>query len=595
MPDPDPRSGPAPQPRIQEARWFWEVVRQYRSLYGHVALASLLVNLLSLAMPLFVMNVYDRVVPNHAFESLWVLASGLCLACLTDFALRNARARLVDVAGRNADVLLLGRFMDTLLDIRLDHSPRSTGQLAAQVREFEYLREFFTSTTLLALIDLPFVLLFILLIFWLGGPLALIPLLALPGMALCALLIQWPFRRAAERQVRRSARKNALLMEIAANLETIKAAQLHSSLIRRWDLAVDEDAEASMRARGLGALAAHGMLSANILLNAALVVAGVYRIAAGEMSMGGLVACVILLGRSTGPLTQLARLLSQLHKAGLALQALHRFMLLPREHLCGDGRAESAGHVDAERPTITPPSAPLFTHTNFRVADVFFRYPGQDPHTWALRGCTLRISQGEHVGIVGASGSGKSTLARLCLGLYEPDRGTLFLGDVDLRRLSVRAVRDRIGFLPQDICLFGGTLRENLTMAWPAPPPEEELLRVADLAGVLDFARLHPLGLDMPLGERGAGLSGGQAQAVALARALARNPEILILDEPSSNLDNAAEQRLRNRLRPTLQNRTLLLLTHRLSLLELVDRVIVLDGGRVIRDGPIAAVLKGTP
>ena len=590
--------------RLADAVWFWEVIRRYLPLYGHVALASFLVNLLSLAMPLFVMNIYDRVVPNRAFESLWVLSVGVTLAFSMDFLLRNARTYFVDLAGRNADVILLGRFMDVLLDRRFDGQARSVGATVAEVREFEHLREFFASTTLLTLIDLPFVLLFLGMMFLLGGWLVMVPVLALPCMIGFSLLVQLPFRRAAEAQMRQSVQKNGLLVEIAGALETIKAAQMQPALSRRWDLVVDRGAQTTVEARRLGALAANGVLFVNMLLNVLVVIAGVYLIAAGSMSMGALIACVILMGRVMAPLTQLAGLFSQLQKSRLALKNLHRFMLSPLENPAPAtvDEAEDFGSVrEGEEPG--PPedrpgnmaidsAATSILRADLRADHVFFRYPGQDQHQWALHDLNLRIGHGERVAVVGGTGSGKSTLARLCLGLYTPVQGDMLLGDVDMRRLPMRTVRRNMGFLPQEICLFSGTLRDNLMMAWPEPPSEDELLHVAELAGVLDFARLHPKGLDMPLGERGVGLSGGQAQAVALARALARNPQILILDEPTSNLDEAAEKRLRDRLRPTLAGRTLIVLTHRLSMLDLADRVLVLNQGRLVQDGPVEKVVQ---
>lgn len=599
-------------PRLRDAQWFWAVIRHYLPLYKHVLLACLVVNILTLAMPLFVMNVYDRVIPNKAVETLWVLALGAMLAFGMDFILRNTRTYFVDLAGRNADVVLLGRFMDVLLDMRFGGAQQSMGGLVSQVREFEQLREFFSSTTLLTLLDAPFVLIFLALIYILGGPLVFIPLLTLPCMVLFAYVLQEPFRRSAEAQNRQNSRKNALLVEIAAGLETIKASQMQPFLSRHWDRVVDEGARATAEARRLGALAAHASLFINVSLSLLLVVCGAYRIFEGQLSMGGLIACVILQGRVMAPLMQLATLFTQWQRACVALRVLTRFMESPlenpadvaplREQAASSPRADSAlvsphftleeeGQAEMRDRAVDVPARSLLV-ADLRADKVFFRYPGQDGHTWALEDVSLSIKQGERVGIVGATGSGKSTLARLCMGLYQPMQGRMLLGDVDMTRLPMKAVRSRMGFLPQEICLFSGTLRDNLLMAWPAPPTEEELLEAAEVAGVLDFARLHPLGLDMPLGERGVGLSGGQAQALALARALARKPEILILDEPSSNLDVEAESRLCQRLRVTLPGRTLILLTHRLSLLEMVDRVIVLDKGRLTQDGPISAVVR---
>lgn len=565
--------------------WFWGALARQAPLYGHVAVASFMVNLLGLAMPLFIMNVYDRVVPNSAFESLWVLASGVVLAVGLDFALRAARIRFVDMAGRNADVLLLGRFMDALLDTRLDATPAaSVGGLAAKVREFEHVREFLGSTTLLTLLDFPFVLLFMGGIFLLGGPLVAIPLLAAPCMAAFAWGVQWPFRRAAERQIHHTARKHALLGEVAAGFETIRAARLERALARRWDVVVDEAAAAAVQSRIIGSLAAHSALCVNALLTATLVVAGVYRIAEGLMSMGALIACVILLGRCMGPLSGLVTIINNLHKTRLALSQMQTLLQLPMEN----PPRETPSGQEEEAHAVT--SIPV----DIRLEHVSFRYPGQDSHALALRDINLHIRQGERIAVIGPTGSGKSSLARICAGLFLPTEGRMLMGNVDIRHVPMRTARRRMGVLPQATHLFSGTVRDNIRMAWPddVPCDDDTLTDVAELAGVMDFARLHPLGLDMPVGEQGRGLSGGQAQAVCLVRALVGNPHLVILDEPTSNLDGAAEERLRVRLTPFLAGRTFIVFTHRLSMLRLVNRVVVLDNGRIVRDGPVQDMVK---
>ena len=616
--------------------WFWGVLRHYAPLYMHVAVASFMVNLLALAMPLFIMNVYDRVVPNNAFESLWVLAVGVVLALLLDMGLRVARTRFVDMAGRNADVILLGRFMDALLDTRLDALPAtSMGGLAASVRQFEFVREFLGSATLITLLDLPFLLLFLALICLLGGPLVFIPLLGIPCLALLASAIQRLFRHSAEQQLRHMVNKQALLGELATGFETIRAARLERRLLARWDKVVDDAAQSSAEARQLGALTGSAMLFFSSLLTVGIMLGGVYRIAEGAMSMGGLIACVILLGRCTVPMSGLVSLLSSLHKTRLALSQMSRILALPRENPLpetppgvvpsGIGGHDVALSADAqEKPapptalsssqvspqdvteqalgvvpahagsSIIPVTDVQALPVDIRLERVGFRYPGQDALTLALRDITLHFRRGERVAVLGATGSGKSSLARLCAGLYLPTEGRVLLGNVELHRLPMRTVRRNLGFLPQAVHLFSGTVRDNIAMAWPGEgaPDEDAVLVAAELAGVMDFAREHPLGLDMPISEGGHGLSGGQAQAVALARALLGNPQTLILDEPTSNLDMAAEERLRQRLLPFVQGRTLLLLTHRVSMLHLVNRVVVLNRGTVIKDGSVQEVLK---
>lgn len=592
---------------LKKDQWFWGIITHYAPLYVHVGLASFMVNLLGLAMPLFVMNVYDRIVPNSAFESLWVLTIGILLAVLLDFVLRNARAYFVDTAGRNADVLLLGRFMDTLMDTRLDAAPAaSVGGLLAKVREFEYVREFLGSSTLITLLDFPFILIFMGLIFMLGGWLVLIPLCSIPIMLIFTLLVQWPFERSTRRQLQHSMKKNALLGEIAAGFETIRVTRLGAALTRRWDALVDKSAESTAQARFLGVLTAHSGMLINSVLSVALVVSGVYRIDAGHMSMGGLIACVILQGRCMAPLSSLVNIIGNLHRAILGLNSMRVLMELPREnpHIPHQNDLNDQDNNDSENPLFAY-NASLSTldgtilqkralPVDIHFKNVSFRYPGQDALTLALSGINLHIKRGEHVGIIGHTGSGKSTLARLAAGLYLPTDGRALFGTVDMSRAPMHGIRQNMGVLPQQVVLFSGTIRSNICDAWPEDVPltEDALLQLAELCGVMDFARLHPLGLDMPVGEHGTGLSGGQAQAVALARALAGEPETIILDEPTSNLDNISEAQLRERLKSYFTNKTLIVLTHRTSILHLVDRIIVMEQGRIIKDGPLHEVVK---
>ncbi len=610
---------------FQKDKWFWGIVSYYSPLYTHVGIASFMVNAFGLAMPLFVMNVYDRIVPNNAFESLWVLTIGIFLACFLDFLLRNARAYFVDTAGRNADVLLLGRFMDTLMDIRLDAAPAaSVGGLLTKVREFEYVREFLGSSTLIALLDFPFIILFLFLIFMLGGWIVLVPLCTIPIMLIFAFMVQLPFEQSTRQQLKDSMKKNALLGEMAAGFETIRATRLSAALTRRWDILVDQAANSTVKARFLGVLTAHSSMLINSILSVVLVVCGVYRISAGQMSMGGLIACVILQGRCMAPLSSLVNVIGNLHKALIGLKSMRALMDLPRENPnVAQEDFYDTDYIETnsthEMPTFDTNTQALLPHENLpaklnsneltllknaplrralpvdiRFEDVAFRYPGQDVLTLALSGLNLCIKRGERVGIIGPTGSGKSTLARLASGLFLPTDGRILLGTVDIRRAPMRAIRQNLGILPQQVVLFSGTIRSNICDAWPEDVPltEEALTQLAELCGVMDFARMHPLGLDMPIGEHGTGLSGGQAQSLALARALAGNPDTIILDEPTSNLDNASEARLQERLSSYFVGKTLIILTHRTSMLRLVDRVIVMESGRITKDGPLHEVVK---
>lgn len=576
--------------------WFWGILREYMPIYRDVALASVLVNVLSLATPLFVMNVYDRVVPNRAIETLWVLVMGVVLAYFVDYVLRVLRAHFVDTAGRNADVRIAGRIMDKVLRVRLDAAPKSTGAFTNLVREFEQVREFFGSTTFLAVIDLPFTVLFFCLIAYIGGPMVFVPLVALPCMLALGYFLQIPFQRISRQQYQQNTHKNSLLVEIIGGLETVKSNQLGATMQHRWENVVDMSARSNTQARRLATIAANATLLASMLLNTVFIVWGVYRIGAQEMRLGGLIACVILLGRVMQPLMQFAGLLSNFQKARVSLKALESFMDLPSEQ----------SHVDSTFPT----------ENSYSMEDVEFSYMAASVapqasasaqsqaateaddtarilagNRIALTIPRLHIAAGEKIGIIGPTGSGKSTLSRLLAGLYQPTSGCVRLGKRDMALLDADTLRSRIGFMSQDNYLFSGTLYENIRMGAPHASPQD-VEHAAQLAGLMPLINQHPQGFSLSVGERGMALSGGQRQAVALARVLVRNPGIVILDEPTSNFDGDSEQALLRSLQGWFEGRTLFLSTHRFSMLNLVDRVLVLQNGSIVADGPRDAVLK---
>jgi ATP-binding cassette subfamily C protein LapB len=558
--------------QIDTRAWFWGNILRFMPIYRHVLLATVVVNLLALAGPLFVLNVYDRVVPNNAFDTLWALAIGVMIAYLFDFLLRNLRAYFADVAGKNADVLIASRLMQQLTGMRLDHRPDSVGTLANNLREFETLREFFSSTTLMALVDLPFIFIFIALIGYLGGWLAVAPLLAVPLVILVGMAMQRSFQQVVGEAYREGAQKNALLFEVINGLETIKTSRAEGQVQKRWEEVVGLNARSTGRVKALANFSMTFSQSAAQLVGMVIIVGGVYLIANGQLTLGGLIACNILVGRAMAPLGAVAAMLTRLQQSRAALKSLEQLMELPNERPLGQEFIRAKD--------LTP---------SLEFDKVQMQYPAAQ--VAALQGVSLQIGAGERVGIIGRTGSGKSTIGRLCLGLYQPQEGSVRLGGIDLRQLHVADLRHRIGYVSQDLQLFYGSIRENITFGAPyADGPA--ILRAASLAGVTDFVRGHPAGFDWQVGERGASLSGGQRQAVAIARALLLDPEILIFDEPTSAMDNAAEAQFRQRLGATLEGKTLLLFTHRTSMLQLVDRVIVMDGGKVVADGPKNDVLK---
>ncbi|MDD4701082.1 MAG: type I secretion system permease/ATPase [Desulfovibrio sp.] len=553
-------------------RWFWDVLRYYAPIYRHVALASVVINLIAVGSPLFVMNVYDRVVPNNAIETLWVLAIGILIIYLFNFLLSSLRTHFVDVAGRNADIVLSSSLVEKVLSMRMDAKPESTGALVNNLREFEQLREFFSSSSLLACIDLPFLVIFLLLIGFIGGPIVFLPLAAMPLMVGLGLLLQHRSRRSAESSYKQNMQKNALLVEIVGGLETLKSCMAESRMQKLWESVVGLSAQSNSEARKYNNLAVTTSMLITQLVTVAMIVWGVYRISEGLMTMGALIGCNILVGRTMAPLLQMASLLTRLQNSHVTLKALDMLMMLPSENQV----EKTCMDFGMLRPSFT-------------MESVSFAYPHQE--RLALERVSLRIEPGERVGIIGPMGSGKSTLSKLLIGLYQPKEGAVKFGDVDIRQIPSTDLRGRVGVLPQDVVLFYGSIRDNIALGDPTIN-DHLVLRAAALAGVTDFLRNNPAGFAAQVGEQGKALSGGQRQAVALARALVRDPEVLLLDEPTSNMDTDSELMLQKRLFSVMQGRTVVLVTHRLSMLRIVERLIVMENGQIKMDGPRDAVLQ---
>lgn len=556
---------------LRGRHWFWGTIAQSWRIYRDVLVASFLINIFALASPLFVMNVYDRVVPNNALDTLWVLATGVVVVYVFDLLMRFLRGYFIDSAGRKADVVLSAMIFQKVLGIKMEARPVSVGSFANNLREFDSIRDFITSATITTVIDLPFVLLFIAVIWFIGGPVAYIPIVAIPMVVIYGRIIQGPLRKAVEQVFRTASEKNATLVESLTALETVKAIGAESRLQGKWERAIAHLAHWGMRSRLLSQSAVNLAIFLQQVSTVGVVVLGVYLIGEGELSMGGLIACVILTGRAMVPMAQVANLSAREYQARAALQSLDGIMKLPVERPHGKTflhRPELEGSVEFQ--------------------EVCFSYPHQE--TRALDRVSFRIATGEKVAVIGRIGSGKTTVQKLAMGLYEPVDGAVRIGGTDVRQIDPADLRKHIGYIPQDVLLFFGTLRENIALGSPYAD-DEAVLRAAEIAGVTEFANRHPQGFDMTIGERGEGLSGGQRQAVAVARALLNEPSILLMDEPSNSMDNASEQQFKQGLSTYLKGKTLILVTHRAALLELVDRVIVVDQGRVVADGPKTQVL----
>ncbi|HEX5844640.1 MAG TPA: type I secretion system permease/ATPase [Pseudomonas sp.] len=552
--------------------WFRDTLKRSRWLYIDAIAASLLINLIGLATPLFVMNVYDRVVPNQAEATLWVLAVGITGVFFFDLLLKTLRGLCLDLAGKKTDLIISATLFERIVGMAMKFRPARVGSFAQNIHEFQSLRDFLASLTLASVIDLPFTLLILAVIAMIGGHLVWIPILAFPLVALIGWALQRPLAETMQRTMALAAERQSSLIESLAGLDAVKVNNAESERQYIWEQTIGTLSRLELRARMLSSLAMNATMLLQQLAGVVVIVLGVYQIMAGNLSMGGLIACYMLSSRALGPLTQISGLLTRYQQAKVTLDSVNQMMELPQER------------GDNERPLKRQS---LQGAVEFRQVD--FHYPEQQQA--ALQKVNLVVRPGEKIGIIGRSGSGKSSLAKLIVGLYQADSGSLLVDGIDVRQLDVSDLRYNIGYVPQDIQLFSGTLRDNLVSG--ARYVEDELvLQAAELAGVHEFARLHPKGYELQVGERGQNLSGGQRQNVALARALLLDPPILLLDEPTSSMDNTGEERLKQRLSAVIGSKTLLLVTHRASMLSLVDRLIIVDRGQIIADGPKGSVME---
>ncbi len=552
--------------------WFRDTLKRSRWLYTDAVAASLLINLIGLGAPLFVMNVYDRVVPNQAVATLWVLAVGIGGAYVFDLLLKTMRGLCLDLAGKKTDLIISATLFERIVGMAMKYRPARVGSFAQNIHEFQTLRDFLASLTLTSVIDLPFTLLILLVIGLLGGHLVWVPILAFPLAMGISWLLQKPLVATMDRTMALAAERQSSLIETLAGLDAVKVNNAESDRQYLWEQTIGTLGRLELRVKMLSSLAMNLTLMIQQLAGVVMIVAGVYLIMAGDLSMGGLIACYMLNGRALGPLTQLSGLLTRYQQARLTMKSVDQMMDLPQE------RQES------EQPLVRSK-----LQGSLELRQINFTYPHQQ--TLALSEVNLVIRPGEKIGIIGRSGSGKSSLAKLIVGLYQADSGSLLVDGTDIRQLDVSELRHNVGYVPQDIQLFSGTLRDNL-MSGARYVDDELVLQAAELSGVHEFARMHPQGYELQVGERGQNLSGGQRQNVALARALLLDPPILLLDEPTSSMDNPGEERLKERLSAVIANKTLLLVTHRASMLSLVDRLLIIDRGRVIADGPKEAVME---
>ncbi len=555
-----------------DRHWFWSVIQQNKSMYAMALVGAAFINIFALTSPLFIMNVYDRVIPNSAIETGWVLGIGALTVFVFDLIMRSLRAYLIDLAGRRVDVIAGRRIYDQVLDMKLAHRPKSSGVFANMLRDFDSVRDFFTSATITGLVDLPFTVFFLFIIYQLGGEIAFVLLALILIVVAVGFLIQFKLKSSVRKAIRTSESKHGLLVETIHGLETIKSVGADGVFRARYTDYLGENALYGQRSRFWSGLGVNIATFLQQIASIVVVLLGMYMVRDGDLTVGGLIACVLLGGRAISPIGQIANLMSRYHQAGSALKTLNTVMGQPVDRPMEKqflNRPDLKGKIAFEK--------------------VEFSYPNVNRKV--LEGVSFTIEPGEKVGVIGRIGSGKSTIARLMLGLYEPDEGAILADDTDYRQIDPADLRRNMAYISQDIVLFSGSIRDNISASKPGAP-EEEILRVAKAAGVHDFVSRHPMGYDAPVGEHGEGLSGGQRQAVALARAMLVRPNILVCDEPTNAMDMQAEKAFKEYVAKEIKDMTLILITHKNSMLDMVDRLLLVDQGKLIMDGPREKVME---
>jgi ATP-binding cassette subfamily C protein LapB len=558
--------------KVKTRHWFWSAVLQQRFVYRDVLWAALLVNLFALAFPMFSMNVYDRVVPNNATETLWALSIGVILIMCGDVFMRLLRSHFVDEASARIDVQISATLMEKVLGMRLENRPESVGSFASNLRGFEQVRDFIASSTVTALIDLPFALIFIGVTAWISPWLAVPVVVAFTVILVLGYVLQFRLHELSQTTYQASAQRNATLIESLTGIETIKSLGAEGVIQARWERANLFLSRINVRMRALSSSASYLVGWLTQAVTVAIIIIGVYLISQRELTMGALIAASMLAGRALGPAGQIVGLLMQYQGARTALESLDKIMEKPVER--------PAGETFIQRPQL---------RGDIEFRNVKFSYPNRQDS--ALDGLSFKITAGERVALIGKVGSGKSTIQRLIMGLYQPTDGAVLLDGIDLRQLDPADVRRNLGYVSQDVTLFYGTLRENITFGLPYAD-DSAVVAAAELAGMAGFVNRHPRGFDMPVGERGESLSGGQRQGIGLARAVLHNAPLLLLDEPTSAMDFTTEAQITQNITQFAHNKTVVLVTHRTSLLAMVTRVIVVDAGKIVADGPRDRIME---
>ena len=552
--------------------WFWGTMRYFSGIYADVIIASFLINLFVMATPIFTLNVYDRVVPNNAMDTLWVFSTGIIVIYIFDIILKFLRSYFLENAAKKSDVIMSSIIYEHVLNLKIASKPRSVGSFANNLKDFDSIRGFFTASSIATIIDLPFTIIFLFIIYIIGGGMVAIPIVSALVIIIYSIFVEKPMRRSMQSTYEASAHKNSVLIESLTALETIKALGIGGQYQWKWEEATGDVAQKGLKSKILSNSISTFVNFIVQLNTIALIIGGVYAIGDNALTMGGLIAVVMLGSRMLAPLGQVAALIANFQQTKTAYDVINSIMKLTVE------REESKNFVQR----------PLFKG-KIEFKNVTFIYPDTDNKV--LDNVSFVINPGESVGIIGTNGSGKTTIEKLILGLYEPTEGSILMDGIDIKQIDPADLRRNISYVPQEVILFQGTLKENIVLRSPGAS-DEEILEVARLSGVSYFADSHPMGYDMPIGERGDGLSGGQKQSISIARAFIHPAPIILLDEPTNSMDSTHENHFIRAMSSYQSGRTMILISHKNILLSLTKRLILLDRGKVILDGAHDDVIR---
>ena len=552
--------------------WFWKYAIQNKGSYFQAAVATFFVNIFALAVGFFVMVVYDRIIPNNAITSLTGLFFGASVVILLKYFLELLKTYFLDHAGQSIEKNTSGTLFDKILAYDLLRAPKSNGAVSSLVKDFETFQQFFTSVTILILIDVPFLFLFLYVIYVIGNAVVFVPLVLIPMMLFVGLVLQPFLKNIAKKSADGSEAKQAVLLETLQNMETVKSISGANTLRKRWVKSVEDQASFNVRSKFLNQIASSFSGTALMYNQIGIVTVGVFLIADGLMTMGALIGCVIISGRAMAPVAQISSVLGRTNLAIEAYRRVNEFMgVTSREE-------ETRGYVKRDK-----------LEGSVSIKNLTFRYP--ESQTKLFDNLTLEVEKSSRVAMLGRIGSGKSTFLRLCLGLYYPDDGIVMVDGTNITQVRPEDLRRNFGVVPQTVSLFSGTVRDNITIGVDEFD-DDFLLRVSEVSGVMSWLAKTPNGFDYKLSEGGKELSGGQRQTIAIARALIRKPHYIVLDEPTANMDTATEQLVLKNLAEYFTDETLLIVTHRMAPLSLVQRIVVLDAGRVNVDGPKEKILE---